>query len=94
MPLQRGTVNVRVPNIGVALEALGPWVAETQKDETLGPLQWWPVHVLWSGRTYEGFVIRHTNTRTGYLEIVLAVRLRDEGADDGDKIQIQRKDVG
>ncbi len=94
MQLQRGTLNVSVNDLNVALKALGEAMDETQKDSKVGPLQWWPVKIKWQGEVFSGYVVRHQLSKTKYLEVVSDTHFRKEGALDGDAIELVPHKVG
>ncbi|WP_172976072.1 hypothetical protein [Halomonas sp. THAF5a] len=88
MQLQRGTLNVSVHDLRVALETLGEPSDETQRDSKIGSLRWWPVKIEWSGRTFAGYVVRHQFSKTKYIEVVSETHFRKEGAVDGDPVEL------
>lgn len=94
VPLVPGTLNVRVPYLDTTLQVLGPPVHESETDSRVGPLRWWPITLRVDGTEYDAFVVRHTRTRTRYLEIVADVRFRDLGVVDGTTVELARRAPG
>lgn len=68
MELAPGTLRISVPNVQAALDVLGVPAKQTEMDSHLGVLSWWPVDVTAARRTVSGFIIRHANSRTTFLE--------------------------
>jgi CTP-dependent riboflavin kinase len=91
--LEPGTLNIAVSNLTDVLAKLGePDFFTDEDNKHIGPLQWWRVLlVLLSNpkQSFPAFIVRHERTRTGYLEVMAQIRLRDAGFQDGEPVEIR-----
>ena len=95
--LVKGSLNVQVDDLNLALDYLGtPDFTTAQTDTPGNDLRWWrvelttePKQAIPSGKT---FVIRHTHTGPGnYLDVLSEVHFRTEaGLDDGAIVRLSK----
>lgn len=92
--LQRGTLNVRVPDLNLVIKDLKECTFQTDvHNEKLGPLEWWTVKIInkqMPNIVYNGFIVRHQKTHTKYLEIMSRINFRSQGFNDGDEVEIEK----
>lgn len=73
MELVPGTLKIQMP-VSEALAALGEPVLRTEQTSHHGALCWWPAQVEVNREVSPGFVIRHDQSRTPFLEFVSPAR--------------------
>jgi len=83
-------LNLRVPDLPLAVSQFGEPLALTEHDTPIGPLRWWPIYIhALPGKPYRGLLVRGQKSRAPYLEIVAPVSLRSLGLSDGTQMSIQ-----
>lgn len=91
IPLEAGTLNVRVESLPDALEWLGePDVLVDEPWSTVGTLRAWRVRMTINGHQADAYVTRGESSRAGALETMAGVHWRSLGIKDGDEVLLER----
>src|SRR5690606_36526309 len=86
-----GTLNVRTSEEPEKIaEAMGPAPWAIEPENRNGPLRMWPVRVTVGTIETDAVLVRHTRSRTRYLEIMAPIHFRQFGAKDGLLAKIAR----
>jgi hypothetical protein len=83
--LVRGTLNIGIDNLKPTIFTFPPFKFESDIDNNLGPLRWWPILLEFENFQAihcKSFLVRHLNTTTKYLEIMSTINFKNCGVVD------------